>query len=154
MGSINLKGLRSPDVLCFANWKRLNDTPWKFSFIEGRNFNLLPYSISDSAVAYYYEPEVLGRAKQRNFTILLASESTNGFASYKTALLKDLPRVMQESDAVLNSNNQNIYSDLILIRDVLNQIEEFIGAGAILSIEELNALELVITRIQSRNGQY
>ncbi|MDC7239187.1 MAG: hypothetical protein PQJ50_02380 [Spirochaetales bacterium] len=47
-------GDRRPDRLVFSNWKRLNDSGWDYSYREGRDFSLLPYSINDSAAAVYF----------------------------------------------------------------------------------------------------
>ena len=46
----------SPDKVIFSNWKRLDESGWTLNVKDGRNFNLLPYSINDSAVSHYYEP--------------------------------------------------------------------------------------------------
>jgi hypothetical protein len=81
MGSIRVPGGRAPDFLHFANWKRLNEIPWKMPYSSGRNFNFLPYSIGDSAVCYYYEPLPLAPGEEINCSILLASEDPAGFSS-------------------------------------------------------------------------
>ena len=49
-------GDRKPDRTVFSNWKRLNDSGWDYSYREGRDFSLLPYSINDSAAMIYYNP--------------------------------------------------------------------------------------------------
>jgi hypothetical protein len=80
MGSIYVEGTYYPDTLHFANWKRLTDAKWKATYVAGRNFNALPFSINDTAVAYYMEPTKLVRWDQRTMTIMLASEDKDGFA--------------------------------------------------------------------------
>jgi len=77
MGSIvNPEGTlgKGPDLVHIANWKRLNDTPWKLVFVEGRTFNNLPHSIGDSAVCYYFGPEILDRDIILTYTIFLTTE--------------------------------------------------------------------------------
>ncbi|MDR1229944.1 MAG: hypothetical protein LBK61_00940 [Spirochaetaceae bacterium] len=80
MGSIYVEGTYYPDTLHFANWKRLTDAKWKTTYVAGRNFNALPFSINDTAVAYFMEPTTLARWDQRLMTIMLATEDKDGFA--------------------------------------------------------------------------
>jgi len=63
-----------PDYLHFANWKKLSDVPWKAPYHEGRSFNNLPYSIGDSAVAYYWEPRSLIKGGTITYTVYLTTE--------------------------------------------------------------------------------
>jgi len=63
-----------PDFLHFANWKKLSDVPWKAPYHEGRSFNKLPYSVGDSAVAYYWNPVVLEMGKVLTYTVYLTTE--------------------------------------------------------------------------------
>jgi hypothetical protein len=81
MGSIYVDGTYYPDMLHFANWKRLADAKWKTTYVAGRNFNALPFSIKDDAVAYYMETTTLARWDQRTMTVMLATEDQAGFSS-------------------------------------------------------------------------
>jgi hypothetical protein len=81
MGSIYVDGTYYPDTLHFANWKRLADAKWKTTYVAGRNFNALPFSIKDDAVAYYMETTTLARWDQRTMTVMLATEDQAGFAA-------------------------------------------------------------------------
>ena len=65
---------KTPDFLHFANWKRLDDTPWKLKFTEGRSFNYFPYSVNDSAVCYFYEPVEIHPGDLVSYTVLLSTE--------------------------------------------------------------------------------
>jgi hypothetical protein len=81
MGSIFVDGTYYPDTLHFANWKRLADAKWKTTYVAGRNFNALPFSIKDTAIAYYMETTTLARWDQRTMTVMLATEDQAGFAT-------------------------------------------------------------------------
>jgi hypothetical protein len=81
MGSIYVDGTYYPDTLHFANWKRLSSAKWKTTYVAGRNFNALPFSIKDDAVAYYMETTTLARWDQRTMTVMLATEDQAGFAA-------------------------------------------------------------------------
>ncbi|MDR0639522.1 MAG: hypothetical protein LBG27_11595 [Spirochaetaceae bacterium] len=81
MGSIFVDGTYYPDTLHFGNWKRLADARWKATYVAGRNFNALPFSIKDDAVAYFMETTTLVRWDQRTMTVMLATEDQAGFAA-------------------------------------------------------------------------
>ncbi|QQO08173.1 DUF2913 family protein [Breznakiella homolactica] len=150
MGSIVIPGVRRPDSIHFANWKRLNDAPWKIAPSDGRNFNLLPYSVGDSAVSYYFDPEPLPRGSRRSYTVLLAAEDAGGFSRYDSSSMDDLTRILQES--VPAGNGNDIGSDLLILRDLLERIDRYIVSGGDVPDEELDALELMIARIKARYG--
>ena len=82
-----------PDYLHFANWKKLSDVPWKASYHEGRSFNKLPYSIDDSAVAYYWNPVVLEMGRVITYTVYLTTEDAAWYQQprYYAAPVKPAP---------------------------------------------------------------
>jgi hypothetical protein len=81
MGSIYVDGTYYPDTIHFANWKRLSDAKWKTTYVAGRNFNALPFSVKDVAIAYFMETTTLARWDQRTMTVMLATEDQAGFAA-------------------------------------------------------------------------
>jgi hypothetical protein len=83
MGSISADVDRVPDLVHIANWKRLNEVPWSLEFVRGRKFNNPPYSIRDSAVAYYYEPVRINRGESSSFYMLFSSWDSRGFAGFR-----------------------------------------------------------------------
>lgn len=157
MGSIpGTDGLGNGSIH-MANWKRLNDVPWKVGYSQGRNFNFLPYSVGDSAVCYYYEPVPIARGEARTISIQLAAEEEGGFARYGAASNDQLSRLLQESAWALSSAPppegapaDPRWADLVTIRDLLNQLDDYMAGGGTVSEEELAAIELIITRLQSR----
>jgi hypothetical protein len=77
MGNItspDKSSFKRPDFVHFANWKKLNDVSWKAPFYEGRSFNYTHYSVEDSAVCYYYEPELLSSYDTFDYEIFLTTE--------------------------------------------------------------------------------
>jgi len=65
---------KGPDIVHMANWKRLNDTPWRLRYLKGRSFNNLPSSIRDSAVCYFFGPAMVDRNNTISYTIYLTTE--------------------------------------------------------------------------------
>jgi hypothetical protein len=96
MGSLTAAVDRVPDAVHIANWKRLNDVPWSLDFVQGRKFNNPPYSIRDSAVAYYYEPVRINAGEHTSFFLLLASRDTKGFVSFQPSEGLPVPLSLEE----------------------------------------------------------
>jgi hypothetical protein len=74
------EGITVPDRVVFANWKRLSDASWSYTVSAARNFNLLPYSVNDSAVCQYYEPRTVTRGSELTLTLCLGKFNAAGFA--------------------------------------------------------------------------
>jgi hypothetical protein len=132
MGSIFAGADRNPDFLHFANWKRLNDMPWKIGYVEGRNFNYPPYSIGDSAVCYYYEPEHVPPRESLSYGIFLAAGSGGGFGL----------------DSTYVSSRRD--EDLSLLRDLLARLDLFLAGEITMSAEDLTDVEQTIAQIKTR----
>jgi hypothetical protein len=157
MGSFTGQNLTRPDLIHFANWKRLNDAPWKAAYVGGRNFNFLPYSIGDSAVCYYYDPFPVDKGSSRIIAFVLASEDENGF-NLTSNIPDDISRLVQESsrpDTPVEKDKiaEMMSMDLITIRDLIAKIDEYVSAGASINDDELAALELVVSRLKTKYNQ-
>jgi len=65
---------KGPDFVHMANWKRLNDSRWRLRYLKGRSFSSVPNSIRDSAVCYFFGPEMLEQNVEMTYTIYLTTE--------------------------------------------------------------------------------
>jgi hypothetical protein len=144
------------DSLYFANWKRLNDVSWKIPYQEGRNFNMPPYSIGDSAVCYYFEPRSLNRGESCSFTIVLAASGERGFAAGtgEPELRESLANILRESAQAPQADASAAGSrekDLELIRSLIEQIDGYIASGSVTE-SDIAAIETVLGRIRERNS--
>jgi len=92
---------RIPDAIHFANWKRLNDAPWKLRYVEGRSFTNLPFSVDDSAVCYYYDSSTLNQGASFTYSIVLSTEDVEWYndlrvlpqpSARQTAPARETPR--------------------------------------------------------------
>ncbi|MDR1576577.1 MAG: hypothetical protein LBS37_11275 [Treponema sp.] len=133
MGSIFAGQDAGPNFLHFANWKRLNDLPWKVGYTPGRNFNFPPYSVGDSAVCYYYDPAPLPSGATASYSIYLAAEDPAGFG-FKTFI-----------------SPEQREADLILMRDLMGRLDLFLAGEIAISGEELADMERTIAQIKARN---
>jgi hypothetical protein len=164
---------KSPDTIHFANWKRLNEAPWKSNYSEGRNFNYPPYSIGDSAVCYYYDPVPLSRDQEISYTIILAAEDPAGFeyrqaadaagiagaAAAADAAAAAMAGKMNEFESAFDSApssgteffaDNSRESDLALLRGLMERLDKFLDGEIDLSEEELAVMELTITLLKAR----
>jgi hypothetical protein len=169
MGSFSAAVDRVPDRIHIANWKRLNDVPWSLDFVQGRNFNNPPYSIRDSALAYYYEPLRVSRGETLSFYLLLSSWDPQDFRSLRSP---EIPRLPPSYDAVPDSGpeppepegrweperpplppNMNpaiVRSDYNALLDIIERLEASLESGAPISDDEITSIELDLDRIRSR----
>jgi hypothetical protein len=137
MGSVSAGEGPKPEIH-FANWRRLNEVPWKLGFISGRNFNYLPYSINDSAVAYNFDPQPLAAGESRDYVILLAMADERGFFQTEDAST-ELPPMTDSRE-----------EDLITLRDLIARLDNHLAGRLVLSDEELAEIEAAITSLKSR----
>ena len=149
MGSIVSEN--RPDSIHFANWKRLNDASWKINHIPGRNFNLLPYSIGDSAVCYYYESAPLPKGGSRIASLSLFSAlETEQAAEYTVSIERTeetVPAVITVETPNTDFSN-SIRTDLNTLSELVSRLDETIKFHVYISDEELAAISLLISRIK------
>jgi hypothetical protein len=166
MGSISASVNRIPDRIHIANWKRLNDVPWTLEFVQGRKFNYPPYSIRDSALAYYYEPVRIDQGGSNSFSLLLSSWDAQDFKSLSSLKVpRNLPG--RESGGgeefggaeepenwapPLNSslNPAIIRSDYHALLDIIDRIDGYLDSGVPMSDDEITSIEQDLGRIRSR----
>ncbi|MDR1212476.1 MAG: hypothetical protein LBK40_09635 [Spirochaetaceae bacterium] len=145
------------DELLVGNWKRLNDAAWKISVNEGRNFNLLPYSVNDSAVAYYFEPVNVDAGASREARLWFSAAGDGGeitAARIPAQILAAQPGVQAEAaqSPAFAESGGDIQADLASVRSLIDRIDSYIASGNI-SEEELNALELTLRQLRARYGR-
>lgn len=75
-----VEGFEAPERIIFANWKRLNSAYWDFSTIPGRNFSYMPYSVNDSAVAFYWPSRILEPNEEYKAALVFTGSGVETFA--------------------------------------------------------------------------
>ena len=150
MGSIVTAESARPDLVHFANWKRLNDASWKVSPSNGRNFNLLPYSIGDSAVAYYYDPVAIPRGGVRSVSVLLGLVSENGFETVGKSVEGDISQLLGTATGT-GTDELSLRTDLIMVGDVINKIDAILTSRQGVSDEDLAALESILAKLKEKH---
>src|SRR6056297_686781 len=91
-------GITLPDKVVFSNWKRLSENLWNLQVQSNRNFNLLPYSINDSAVCQFYDPIKIKSGGTRTITAVIGAFTGNPLRISSTITTQS----EEESQASLN----------------------------------------------------
>lgn len=139
-----------PDRVIAANWKRLNDSSWSMETSSARSFTLLPYSINDSAVAVYYDPQTLRRGASRTVNLVIGNESALGLAGEPAAAAGSVALV----SAQLSNAPLDLAADLVAVRDILEKLNQAIAGTATPSPELLAQYEALIKLLESRKEGY
>ncbi len=153
---LKAKGITTPDEVVFANWKRLNDSDWAYQTLPTRNFNLLPYSINDSAVCQYYNPELLAKGATRKIVLLLGKYDKDGYdlsGNKKTAQLNKILKKASVSGKDINDTYILAQADLNTINNLLDEIDSIIKSGNI-SKEKIDFINQILNDIKERSKKY
>lgn len=148
MGSITnplRDGSKEPDFLHFANWKRLSDAPWKIRYFKGRSFSNLPFSVRDSAVCYYYEPEILLPGGSFSYSVYLTTEDTDWYISSPAAAesavkIPEIPQAAAVKPPEIPREEVKAAVPFVFVS--VTAIEEAAGEEAALFGEDINLIVL------------
>ncbi len=138
--------ISTPDRVVFANWKRLNEAPWDYEVNSSRNFNLLPYSINDSAAAVYYGPTVLPRRSEEVYTTILANSSARNIVLSESSVDASEP---SESGTVLDEDQVDRRRRLREINAFIDEIDSRLAADEPVSADQIVSLRRALEEIRS-----
>lgn len=142
-----------PDRVIAANWKRLNDSSWTMETSATRNFTLLPYSINDSALALYWDPQSLRKGSSRTVSMLLGNQASfpamaaSGAGS--ASAVADAAQVTQLSQAPLD-----MAADLVVLREVIAALDALLASGEDVDPEVLTRYLALLELLESRREGY
>jgi hypothetical protein len=148
-------GVTSPSRIVFANWKRLNESSWEYEVERRRNFNLLPYSINDSAAAVYYAPEPLNPGETREITSVFGNQSNGGYvlrARGETGISRVFQQVVSDDDS--EATEASVRADLIAVEDLIEQIDSLLANPAEISRDDVEVLEGIVEELEERRAGY
>ena len=154
---ISQDGITRPDKIVFANWKRLNDVSWSYETSDSRNFNLLPYSINDSAVCHYYEPARLKPGTIREIVIVLGNYSASGYSIFSDRD-KKLDNLLKEAVAPTSGDTVDpliaIKEDLSTVNNLISEINRMLADVSEVTAEEIRVLEEILKSLRSKADKY
>ncbi|HUZ17990.1 MAG TPA: hypothetical protein VMV68_06365 [Spirochaetia bacterium] len=172
------QGVTTPDRLVFSNWKRLNDSEWEVSVEPGRAFNLLPYSINDSAAALFYNPETLAAGATRTINMLMGDYAPAGWpstqsaggavssavsqllgaASQSSSPAQGAPQATgspgSASTASAASPRSAVEADLSTVQNTVSQIDKMLSGSASYTQSDIDALTQALDKLSSRKNSY
>ena len=158
-----LKGseITMPDKVVFANWKRLSENLWNMQVQNNRNFNLLPYSINDSAVCQFYDPIKLAPGARRTVTAVVGAYTGSPLRAGVSAdsgdsADSDLDKMLSstKTDTSGKSTRQLVREDLIAINDIISQINSLLSFPEDISEEKIEVIEKSINNLREKQNQY
>ena len=141
------KGVTAPSRVIFANWKRLDDSAIDPGFKQGRDFNLLPYSYNDSAVAQLYDPQDLAPGGTREVIVLLGLVSSQTLAGSRVGSANPLDDLLKKNQ---NPALGAVDQDLASLETLLVQIDTKLADPSRVTSEDLRLLQAVLDQIDAR----
>ena len=117
------RGITDPDRIVAANWKRLNDATWDFEANQTRDFNLLPYSINDSALVLYYEPEIVPKMTDREIALEMKWENPSNAARTSASGSSAQPATGED-----NKTRDEIRTEMIKIDSLIIRIDSLLSS--------------------------
>ncbi len=151
-------GITAPEKILFANWKRLKDNIGNYTVQNSRNFNLLPYSINDSAAALYYNQRSV--APGNEFKIILALGAYTGSffqgntEEEATSEINKLYIQTVETPDDTTNVEASLKTDLIAVEDLIAKIDEKLKYPEQVTAEEINLIRQIIDNLGQRKQLY
>jgi hypothetical protein len=159
--------ITSPDKIVFANWKRLSDSSWDYKTSSNRNFNLMPYSINDSAVCMYYDPVAITAQGSREIVLVLANLTLSDYglerqvaASAPTPSEPPVDSLQALGDRVRadvgagEDDTAAIQRELDNLNALLEEIERRLSSEEDISDQDFRLMEEILSAIKDKTERY
>ena len=140
------ENVKPPDIVYFANWRRLHNTPWRLNTAEGRSF------FRDTAVCYIYEPVILESGSSITYTIFLTAEDSlwylaapktpDGISRHEPM---EHPAVIEEQMPVSSEGDAN----MVILLTLQELLQQFISGEIDLGEQDLIEIEAAINRLMN-----
>ncbi len=156
-GMVRGPGITVPDKIIFANWKRLQNNLWNYQVKTSRNFNLIPYSINDSAVAMIFDPIRVDSKSSRSVTIVMGGYTGSTFQAGSSENDSDISNIF-ESAISTETDPQNVESslrsDLLAINDLIKKIDVLLEYPDNVTDAEVELIEQILDTLEQRKKLY
>ena len=138
-----------PDQTVVANWQRLDNTSWDYKSEQGRDFNLLPYSYHDSALALWYLPQLLLPGSSREISLVMGSVTAGTFKDAKlgSGSLGALLDTARSSGSALDDE---VRKALAVVDNLLTQIDDRQKNPKKLSPQDLQILQATLDQLEQQ----
>ncbi len=148
-------GLTLPDKVVFANWKRLSDAAWGYETSASRNFNLMPYSVNDSAVSMTWDPREIAKGQDLTIVQVMGRYSPEGFAvrGAQPAAAATAPAAASSTTTAASGAKPVIrITDLDALNALISRIDQRINSGTPITDDELARLTQALEDLKARAG--
>ncbi|HDQ14158.1 MAG TPA: hypothetical protein ENN41_05010 [Sediminispirochaeta sp.] len=152
------QGVTIPDRLVFSNWKRLSENLWNLQTQSRRNFNLLPYSINDSAVAQFYDPMRLPSGGQREITALMGAYNGSPLritAGGTEGRGEEAAESRQDMEGLsMDDLRELAREDLIAVDDIIASIDSLLSFPENIEQDKIELIKRDLRRLDEKREQY
>ena len=138
-----------PDQTVVANWQRLDNTSWEFTSEQGRDFDLLPYSYHDSAIALWYQPQLLPPGSSRDISLVMGSVTAGTFKNAKTGS-GNLGILLDTSRKGNSNSDAEVRKALAVVDNLLMQIDERRKNPEKISPQDLQILQATLDQLEQQ----
>src|SRR6056297_92614 len=155
-------GITLPDKVVFSNWTLLSENLWNLQVQSNRNFNLLPYSINDSAVCQFYDPIKIAPGAQRTVTAVIGAFTGSPISAGSTAAAKESEEGGTDFDEMLSSTrtgddkalHEMVNEDLVAVNDIISQINSLLSFPEDITDEKIEVIEKSLHNLSTKKNQY
>jgi hypothetical protein len=151
------EGIDTPERVVLANWKRLNDTVYDYEVKTASNFNLLPYSVNDSAICLYFGEETLERNQSRELVLAMGNYTEDGFSTDSEGVKSDIEAVFDKtlkSSEEIADTDLSVQTDLLTVTDLIDKIDQGLDDRIDISENEIELMNQVIEELKKRKIRY
>ncbi len=156
-GMVRGPGITVPDKIIFSNWKRLKDNIWNFQVKKSRNFNLIPYSINDSAISVIYEPIRVSSNSSREVVIVLGGYNNSSFKGTSGIGDSEINTIFEQTintEADPRDTESSVRSDLIAATDLVTKIDNLLQFPESVTDSEIDLIEQILETLKQRQKLY
>jgi len=156
-GMVRGPGITVPDKIIFANWKRLQDNMWNFQVKKSRNFNLIPYSINDSAVLVIYDPIRVSSKSGRDIVIAMGGYNNSSFKATSEIESSEFDTIFEQTintETDPQDTESSVRSDLIATTDLIHKIDALLQFPESVTDNEIDLIEQILETLKQRQKLY
>jgi len=156
-GMVRGSGITVPGKIIFANWKRLKDNLWNFTVRKSRNFNLIPYSINDSAIAFIFDPTRIESHSKRTIVIAMGGYTNSSFSAAESINNSGIDTLFDKT-LITEQDPQNtetsVKTDFIAVTDLLTKIDNYLEYPDNITQSEIDLIKQILETLKQRKTLY
>lgn len=133
-----------PDRLIFAGWKHLIESGWDYESVQNRSFDVIPYSVNDSAAALFFNPKSVNRDESRDIIFTFRSQMQTDPLSGQAV----------QAEGQESPSNPQLIQDLEQLDRLMRLIESYLADPVSADSEVLDSLRAQLNQVEERINSY